>query len=282
MITSLQKLEDGTITISITLPNDLLKKTFEEELDEALKTAVLPGFRKGKAPKKLVEEKIDKGKLQEKILQKLIPQAYIEAVKQHNLKPIINPKIQIVPEAVKIEKIDKGEDWQFTAVTCEAPVISLASYKEAIKKLTAKSKIIVPGKEQEKVKIEDIVTELMKNADCKIPKILIDQEVERLLSQFLDDIKKLGMTLDQYLAGSGKTADALRKEYEEKAEGDIKLEFLLQKIADEEKIVVEEKEIEEAIQKAKDEKEKENLKSNRYLLAAILKQQKTLDFLRNL
>ncbi len=63
---------------------------------------------------------------------------------------------------------------------------------------------------------------------------------------------------------------------------DLKVEFALQKIAEEEKIVVEDKEIEEAIQKAKDETEKKHLESNRYLLASILRQQKTLDFIKNL
>ncbi|MBU4016946.1 hypothetical protein KKF69_05745, partial [Patescibacteria group bacterium] len=65
-------------------------------------------------------------------------------------------------------------------------------------------------------------------------------------------------------------------------EEDMRLEFALQKIAETEKIVVEQKEIEEAIQKVKDEKEKIRLENNRYMLAAILRQQKTLDFLMGL
>lgn len=282
MTTALQKSEDGTITLTITLPNTLLKKAFNEELDQAVKASELPGFRKGKAPKKLVEEQIDKDKIREKILQKLIPSSYIEAVKEHNLKPVINPRIQVLPDQIGIDKIEKSEDWQFTAVTCEAPNVDLGAYKDHVQKLNVKSKIIVPGKEQEKPKFEDVIDTVLKSASCKISKVLIDQEVEKLLARFLDEVRKLGLTLDQYLSGSGKTADQLRKEYEQRAENDIKLEFILQKIAETEKITVEEKEIEEAIQKAKDEKEKENLKSNRYLLASILKQQKTLDFLKNL
>ena len=62
----------------------------------------------------------------------------------------------------------------------------------------------------------------------------------------------------------------------------MKLEFALQKIAEIEKIIIEQKEIDEAIQKAKDDNERKSLEGNRYLLAAILRQQKTLDFLLNL
>ena len=178
----------------------------------------------------------------------------------------------------------ESKGWQFTALTCELPEIKLNGYKEAIQKITAKSKIIIPGKDSKEteVKFEEIVGALLESVSVKIPKILIDNEVERLLSSLLDDIKKLGLTLDQYLASSGRTAATLRAEYEKKAENDIKLEFALQKIAEVEKITVDEKEIEEAIQKTKSEQEKKHLEQNRYLLASILRQQKTLDFLKNL
>ena len=98
----------------------------------------------------------------------------------------------------------------------------------------------------------------------------------------MDEVKRLGLTLDQYLASTGRNTEALRTEYAKKAENDIKLEFLLQKIADDEKITVEETEIDEAIGQAKTEAEKQNLQNNRYLLASIIRQQKTLDFLRSL
>jgi len=103
-----------------------------------------------------------------------------------------------------------------------------------------------------------------------------------LLSQLLNDIKRLGLSLDQYLASTNRKPEDLRAEYARRAENDIKLEFVLQKIAELEKISVSDTEIEDAIQKAKDPAEKQNLSSNKYLLAGILRQQKTLDFLTNL
>jgi trigger factor len=123
---------------------------------------------------------------------------------------------------------------------------------------------------------------LLKALKITIPQLLIDAEVDRLLSQTLDEIKKLGLTLDQYLASTGKTPEQLRADYAQKAENDIKIEFALQKIAESEKITVEQKEIDEAITQAKSEQEKASLESNKYLLANILRQQKTLDFLKNL
>ena len=245
---------------------------------EVVNNAEVQGFRKGKAPRKLVEEKADKEKIREEVLKKLLPIAYTQAVKTQGIKPIINPKIHVE----KLADPDTNKDWQFTALTCEAPIIKLGKYKENIQKITAKSKIIIPGKEPVPVKFEDIVKALLDNITAEIPGILIDNETDRLLSQTLEDVKKLGLTLDQYLSSTGKNPQILREEYRKKAENDIKLEFTLLKIAEEEKIVVEEKEIEEAIKASKSDDERKNLEANRYLLASILRQQKTLDFLKNL
>jgi len=126
------------------------------------------------------------------------------------------------------------------------------------------------------------VKALLDNVTAEIPGILVDNETDRLLSQTLEDVKKLGLTLDQYLSSTGKNPEILRTEYKKKAENDIKLEFALAKIAEVEKVVVEEKEITEAILAAKSDDERKNLEANKYLLASILRQQKTLDFLKNL
>lgn len=275
MTSALQRQDDGTIKLTVTIPSSVVQKTWDEVVDEMVKHATLPGFRKGKAPKKLVEEKLDEAKLREEVLKRLLPQGYIDAVKEHNLTPIMNPRIHI-------EKFNKDEDVQFTTLTCEAPEVDLNDYKKNIQKTTAKGKIIIPGKEPEKPKFDEIVKVLIESVKITVPKMLVEQEVERALAQTLDEIKRLGLTLDQYLISTGKTAEALRSEYEKKAENDITLEFALAKIAEEEKITVEEKEIEEAIQKAKNENERKHLAANRYLLASILRQQKTLDFLKNL
>ncbi len=276
MESAITREDDGTIILNISIPQTLIKKTTTEIVDNTVETANVPGFRKGKAPKKIVTERIDKEKIKEEVLKKLLPQSYADAVKKHDIKPIINPRIHV-------EELADDKDWKFTASTCETPQIDLNGYKESIKKITAKGKIILPGTQEPKgVPFDEILKELEKSVTIKISKIIVEQEVERLLAQTLDEIKRLGLTLDQYLASTKKTVEDLKKEYEGKAINDIKLEFALSKIAEEEKITVDNEEIEEAIRKAKDETERKNLQSNRYVLAGILRQQKTLDFLKSL
>jgi len=275
MISAIQKTEDGTINLTVTIPVSRVEDARKAVVESFSKEAELPGFRKGKAPKKLVEEKLDEEKIKEEVLRKLLPQTYLEATKEHNLNPIVSPQIHV-------QKLDEDKDWQYVAVTCEMPEIDLEKYKEEVKKVTAKGKIIVPGKEPQPVSFEEISRAILSSVKIKIPKLILGREVDRLLSQTLDEIKRLGMTLDQYLASTGKNAEQLRVEYEAKAENDIRLEFALAKISDSENITVTDEEINNAIKESKTDEERKSLEQNRYLLATVIRQRKTLEFLRSL
>lgn len=275
MKSQLSKAVDGTITLTIPLPKADIAEAREEAVNHLAEEAQLPGFRKGKAPKNLIEGKLDPMQIKEDTLRHLLPKAYSEAVLEHKLKPIISPKIHV-------SKLDEGQDWEFVATTCELPEVTLGDYKDAVKSVTAKAKIEIPGKEKQEVNFDDVMKVVMDKAKVTIPSILVESEVERLLSQMLDEIRSLGLTLDQYLGSTHKTIEQVREEYAARAQSDITVEFVLQKIADEEKLAVSEKEVEEAIAKAQNPAEKENLEKNKYLLAAILRQQKTFDFLKSL
>ena len=275
MESAIEKQEDGTIVLNITISSSEVKKTTEEVIEEISKTVNVAGFRKGKAPKKIVESKVDKDRVKEDVLRKLLPKYYADAIKKHDIKPIINPRIHV-------EILEDDKDWKFTASTCETPQIDLNGYKENIKKITSGTKIIIPGKEQKETSFEEIITELQKSVKVKVSKIIVEQEVERLLAQTLSEIKRLGLTLDQYLTSTHRTVEELKEEYENKATNDIKLEFALAKIAEEEKITVTDAEIEDTIKNAKNENERKGLEANKYLLASVIRQQKTLDFLKKL
>ena len=198
MVSAIEKQENGTVRLTITVPAADVKKTREAIVAQYAESAQVPGFRKGKAPKKLVEERIDNQKVDEELLKTILPAYYSQAVREHNLTPIINPRVHI-------EKLEEGKDLQFVAETCEAPDVNLGSYKEEVRKVTAKSKIVVPGKEPEPVSFDQIMGALMKSTTVKVPAIIIEQEAQRLLSQTLDEVKKLGLTLEQYLGSTGRT-----------------------------------------------------------------------------
>lgn len=264
--------EDKTITLKITIPWKDVDTEREKVVASLVKQVAVPGFRKGTAPKNIAEQHLKKEVIQEELLKNVLGRAYNEAVQKEKLTPIITPKIHV-------ETFEDGTDLVFSADLCETPDVALGAYKEDVKKVTAKTKIIVPGKEEAKPNVDEILDALVKSSTVIIPKVLFENEANRLLSQMLDELKSLGLSLDQYLASRGKTADDIRGEYEEKAKKDLALEFTLRKVADTENITVEKEDLENVMKDVQDEAQKQQLLSNPYLLASIIRQQKTLDFL---
>jgi len=271
----LKRLPKNTVEFTLTIPWTDVQKTYKEVVAAASKNIEVKGFRKGKAPRKKVEETLDKTKVNEEVLQNILPKVYGQALTQHGISPIVNPRVEII-------SMEEGKDWQFKATTCEKPQVSLNNYKDKIKTLTSKSKIIVPGKEPQKISAEEIFDALLQTATCEIADFVIDAEVDRLLAHTLSEIKTLGLTLEQYLSTTGKNPQSLRADYQKQAQRDLALEFILEKVADEEKITVSQAEIDEAIKQIKDPKEQTTISQNPYMLATILRRQKTLDFIRNL
>jgi len=284
MKSKVKRLPKSEIEIIIKVPAGEVKKAYEKVLVEVVAKTEIKGFRKGKAPKKVVEKSVDKGKLYEQVISEILPRFYSEAVKEHNLAPIVNPKI--TPVSVK-----EGEDWEFKALICETPKVDLGDYKDRIKEKTAGDKIWVPGKEKEDEKekrvseakkVNMVLEILLKNARVELAPVLVEEEVTRRLAQTLEEVKRLGLALEDYLRSVGKTVEQLKEEQRNKAEETLKLEFVLNKIAEEEKITVEEDDINKAINGAKTKEEKERLEANKYVLAMLLRRQKVLEFLKTL
>lgn len=266
---------DGNIEITVVIPWSEAKKAQDSVENELLKQVKVAGFRPGQAPKNVAKAKLNPELIREEMLRKVVGKAYNDAVTKQNLNPVISPQIHI-------EVFSEGTDIVFTATTCEEPEVKLNDYKDEIKKITAKSKIVVPGKEEKKPDIDEVLTAAISRADITIPEILVESETTRLLSQLLDELKKLGLTLDQYLSSKNLDGDKLRDEYKNKAVMDLKLEFFLRKVADEEKITVEKEDIEKALATIENPKEREEIMRNPYLVASIIRQQKTVSFLSSL
>lgn len=283
----------------------LPKKTFEilaivpwNEITSARKQAItkageeieIKGFRKGKAPENLVVENIGLNKLLDLTLDKIIPEIYTNAVKQFGLRPIVSPKIELV-------SAKENEDWQIKFVSCEEPEVKLGEYKDQIKKMKTLDSIWTPDKgtdlnkkdkpakdenEEREAKLEKIIKWFTENIKFEISDLILESEVNRKLSELLEQTQKLGLTIDQYLSSTGKTIEAIRQEYKIQAERTLTLQLILGAVAEQEKIEVKDEDIEKALSSAKNEEEKKALEAQKYLIASIIRQQKTLDFLADL
>jgi FKBP-type peptidyl-prolyl cis-trans isomerase (trigger factor) len=279
---TLAKSEDGTIQITFTIPFKLIEDKKELALKEIGKSIDIPGFRKGMAPVTKIEEKVTKETLYEKILNQILPQELSTAYSEYKIKPVIYPKLELISS-------NENEDWQVRVTTCELPEIELGDYKKAIE-ATKTQKIWTPQEKESKdkqteltheQKEQQVIKTLLEISKTKIPKPLIEGDVNSRLSRLLEQIEKLGLTFESYLSSIGKTIEALRSEYEKQAADSLTLELSLNKIAQNENVEIKEEEIDAVIKAstAADPQleEKFNNPEQRKAIAAVLKRREALN-----
>ena len=264
----LAKVDDGSIQLTLTVPFSEIKKGRKKAAEELIKTTVVPGFRKGKAPVEKVADFVGKEKLNQTALNKILPKIFSDAIQEHKITPIVFPRFEII-------EANEDKDWQIRAITCELPKFKLGEYKKDIK--TAIKKFKLKNKKASKEELEQLaITTLIKSVKLELPKFLIEEEVNAKLASLLDRIEKLGLDLDKYLASVGKTPEVLRKEYAQQANTSMKLDIVLTKIADTEKLTPDKKQVDkmfEASDKNPDQKQS---------IEAMLRKRKAIDYLTSL
>ena len=217
---NLQRSPDGTLILTLTLPWTEIKKEYEHQIHLAVDSAELPGFRKGKAPRDLVEPKLDKNQLYSKSVEALLPSVYSTALKSSNLKPILYPRIKII-------KGELNSDWLFEAITCGAPPVTLGNYQNQAKDIkTDKPEDRLPA----------ILKLLLDSSQVTLPQILVEEEVNHRLANLTDNLTKLGMTVDAYLSAKKTTPEGLKAIHTSEATADLTMEFILQEIGQQQKL----------------------------------------------
>lgn len=276
---------NGNIQITFTVPFETIKKEQDKTLAEMAQEVEIPGFRKGKAPIEKVREKVQQTKVTEHALGHILPQALMDAIKEHKLELAIYPKYELV-------SAEEGKAWQIRGITCELPKVELGDYKKYVGGALRADSIIVPGKVEpaktpEQIRDEKeqtVIKALLDNIIIDVPQILITDEADGRLSNLLSRIEKLGLTLESYLASIGKTAEDIRADYATQAKHAIILDLVLSKVAELENIKADEKDVEAAMNVANSSKEQvsENPESRKRLIESILRRRKALDFLMGL
>ena len=108
-----------------------------------------------------------------------------------------------------------------------------------------------------------IFDELLAKATCEVPLLLIEEETNNQLNRLVSQIKKLGLSVEKYLASIKTTPEELQKTYTATATSNLKLEFILDALITDQKIEVSEKDIDALIATVGDEHTKSHLATPR-------------------
>ena len=119
---SFEKLESNKVKLGMTISAEDFDKAVDKAYLKLRKTITVPGFRKGHAPKGVIEKAYGWYVFVDDAFDEAYPAVYEAAVKEHGVKPVDRPDITIL-------SAEKGEDVAFEAVVTVMPEVSLGQYK---------------------------------------------------------------------------------------------------------------------------------------------------------
>ncbi|MBR4110979.1 MAG: trigger factor [Clostridia bacterium] len=122
MNAKVEKLENSQVKIEITIEAEKFEEAMQKAFFRNAKHFSVPGFRKGKAPRNIVERHYGESILYEEAFNIAAPDVFDEVIKENNIEAVSSPEIDIT-------QIGSGKDLVFTAVVTVKPEIKLGKYK---------------------------------------------------------------------------------------------------------------------------------------------------------
>lgn len=121
---NVEKTEKNTVTFEFSVTPEEFEKAVQRSYKKNVKKINLPGFRKGKAPRFLIEKTYGKEVFYEDAINFVLPDAYDKAVEENDIHPVAQPEIDL-----KNDAIDPENDIVFTAKVVVKPEFELGEYK---------------------------------------------------------------------------------------------------------------------------------------------------------
>ena len=122
MSLQVEKLEKNMAKLTIEVSAEDLDKAMEKAYQKQKSRISLPGFRKGKAPRKMIESMYGKGVFMEDAVNSLVPQEYTKALGECDLEIVSQPEINVT-------QMEPGKALIFTADVAVKPEVTLGDYR---------------------------------------------------------------------------------------------------------------------------------------------------------
>ena len=122
MSLQVEKLEKNMAKLTIEVPAEELEKALQKAYEKQRKNINVPGFRKGKVPRQMIEKMYGPEIFYNDAADALLPEAYSKAYDEAGLDIVSQPEIDIV-------QMEKGKAFIFTATVATKPEVTLGEYK---------------------------------------------------------------------------------------------------------------------------------------------------------
>ena len=122
MTSALEKIDDITVKLTVSLSEEEIKPAFDHAYEHIGSQVQIPGFRKGKVPVKILEQRVGKGAVIEHAVNDGVPGWYAAAVEEAGIRPYGQPEIEIT----KLPGVEEGyEGVEFVATVEVRPEVKL-------------------------------------------------------------------------------------------------------------------------------------------------------------
>ncbi|WP_105992282.1 trigger factor [Staphylococcus chromogenes] len=122
MTATWEKKEGNEGLLQITVPAEEVDKALDQAFKKVVKQINVPGFRKGKVPRPIFEQRFGVEALYQDAVDILLPKAYSNAVEEAGINPVDQPEIEVT-------QIEKGKEFKFDATVTVEPEVELGDYK---------------------------------------------------------------------------------------------------------------------------------------------------------
>jgi trigger factor len=123
MTANVTKLEENKVRLDVEVPPDAVRKGVEAKVRELGRQVRVPGFRPGKAPRRVIENRLGRDYIMMEALQEALPSWYSEAVVEADLRPIDRPEIDFD------DPLSEESGFRFSATVEVRPQAKLGGYK---------------------------------------------------------------------------------------------------------------------------------------------------------
>jgi trigger factor len=118
--TDVEELSPTRVKLTIEVPFEELKPSLDQAYREVARQVRVPGFRPGKVPPRVIDQRIGRSAVLEQAVNEAVPQLYSKALAEHEVVPLSQPDVEIT-------KLDDGKELAFTAEVDVRPQFELPS-----------------------------------------------------------------------------------------------------------------------------------------------------------
>lgn len=122
MTTTFEKLSSNKVKLSFVVEPEKFEEGIRKAYAKMVKKINIPGFRKGKAPMKVIESYYGESVFYEEAFDAIFPEIYQEALKEHNVEVVDRPELDV-------QEIGRGKELKFTVEVFVRPDVTLGEYK---------------------------------------------------------------------------------------------------------------------------------------------------------